>query len=88
MTVPNFTLTQLRDRQNYSQQTMAEKLGTSIRQYQRYEKGDSKIPIGKLSMLALALDVTYDELLAAVALIEARDAREVRSWRGTRTNTA
>jgi len=53
-------------------------VGIHPRTIQRYENGEVTIPIYRLAPLALALQVTYDDLMLAIGEIEAIDAQEVR----------
>jgi transcriptional regulator with XRE-family HTH domain len=47
----------------YSQEALAEKIGVSYQQIQKYEKGDSELKINRLESIAEALDVPLFELI-------------------------
>lgn len=53
----------LRKQQRLSQGTLAEKLGVSLRNLQRYEQGGTEAPVSILSKLADIFGVTTDYLL-------------------------
>ena len=59
----NIRLSKSRKAKGYTQQQMAEKLDTGLRQYQRYESGDSQPTIDGLVEISVILGVSTDYLL-------------------------
>ena len=53
----------IRALRGYSQETLAEKIGVSYQQIQKYEKGDSELKINRLESIAEALEVPLLELI-------------------------
>jgi transcriptional regulator with XRE-family HTH domain len=53
----------IRTLRGYSQETLAEKIGVSYQQIQKYEKGDSELKINRLESIAEALEVPLLELI-------------------------
>ena len=54
-----------RKRANFTIQALAEEIGISYQQLQKYETGKNRIPASKLPNLALILDVSVLTLLSA-----------------------
>lgn len=60
-------LAQLRKAAGYTQQQLADEIGTSRRKIAYYEKESPHLPASLLTELARALNVTMDELLGTAA---------------------
>lgn len=54
---------ELREDNDYTQQQIAEKLGTSQTMYARYERGASELPIRHLIALSKLYEVSTDYIL-------------------------
>lgn len=65
------SLKELREKHNMTQEQLAKKSGISSRMIQRYEYGISRPRLDAVEKIALALNVTTDELLGnTVAIVE------------------
>jgi transcriptional regulator with XRE-family HTH domain len=52
-----------RMQREFSQTDLADKLGVSFQQVQKYEKGTNRITVSRLEQIALALETTPHELM-------------------------
>jgi transcriptional regulator with XRE-family HTH domain len=72
-----------------SQSDLAEKLGVSFQQVQKYEKGTNRITVSRLEQIALALETTPHELMGwgqrAIADGEALDIEAYKLAKAFRT---
>ena len=59
----NIRLNQTRKEKGYTAQQMADKLNTGIRNYRKYESGDTNPTLERLIEIADILEVTTDYLL-------------------------
>ena len=65
----------LRTQRGFSQEELAERVGISYQQVQKYEKGDTRLTLERLYAFAQALNVPLEELLSSTLshLSEAED---------------
>lgn len=56
----------IRKAKGFSQMELAEKIGITYQQFQKYEKGKSKITVDRLIDIAKALDVPLTTILAEI----------------------
>lgn len=52
----------LRRQNHISQKALAERLGITFQQIQKYEKGLNRLPAGRMLAICLALDITPNDL--------------------------
>lgn len=52
----------LRRQSHISQKALAERLGITFQQIQKYEKGLNRLPAGRMLAICLALDITPNDL--------------------------
>jgi transcriptional regulator with XRE-family HTH domain len=59
------TIRALRKLRGFTQEDLAEKLGVSYQQVQKYENGETQLTIDRIHRIASALDVPVEELLSS-----------------------
>jgi len=64
----------LRQLKNLSQMELAEKVGVSFQQIQKYESGKSEITLSRLNDIAEALNISPAEILSDEALLPAKES--------------
>lgn len=74
----------LREMRGYSQEGLGALIGTSGRVIRRWENGERTPSVGKLPMIARALEVTYDTVIAAIGETHAAGATKVNTWKPLR----
>ena len=74
----------LREMRGYSQDGLGLLIGTSGREIRRWENGERTPSVGKLPMIARALEVTYDTVIAAIGEVQADGATKVDLWKPLR----
>lgn len=76
-------LTRLRREHDYSQKDVADLLGVSFQQVQKYERGKNRISVGRLWQLSLLFSVTpnyfYKELINDNFSVESKMERSLYS---------
>ena len=75
------TLRELRELKGYSQQGVADEVGCTRERWGMWERGQSDVPAGRIALIALALKVTYAEVLAAIGEQEASEILKAGAWR-------
>ncbi|MEJ0022845.1 MAG: helix-turn-helix transcriptional regulator [Alphaproteobacteria bacterium] len=58
-----------------SQMALAEQVGVTFQQVQKYEKGTNRISVSRLMKIAAALDVPVQELFAVMGAVEAQNGK-------------
>jgi len=75
-------LTRLRRQHDYSQKDVADMLGVSFQQVQKYEKGKNRISVGRLWEISLLFSVTpnyfYKELINDNFAVDRSSPNQVR----------